>query len=108
MPGLLVAIMDTPEFQRLNDIKQLGGCSHVYPSAVHTRKEHSIGTAHLAGTMVRHLRTVQRHELEIDDAESAALVAFLGTLDAGVDAKPVWLAPPQASSAEDAASAAVR
>ena len=69
MPGLLVAIMDTPEFQRLNDIKQLGGCSHVYPSAVHTRKEHSIGTAHLAGTMVRHLRTVQRHELEIDDAD---------------------------------------
>ena len=59
---LCVQIVDTPEFQRLNDIKQLGGCSHVYPSAVHTRKEHSIGTAHLAGTMVRHLRTVQRHE----------------------------------------------
>mmetsp|Transcript_46640 Transcript_46640/g.77138 ORF Transcript_46640/g.77138 Transcript_46640/m.77138 type:complete len:639 (+) Transcript_46640:118-2034(+) len=54
--GLLVAVMDTPEFQRLDTIKQLGGCSYVYPSAVHTRKEHSIGVSHLAGEMLKCLR----------------------------------------------------
>ena len=56
---LLQLVMDTPEFQRLDNIKQLGGCSYIYPSATHTRKEHSIGVAHLAGLMVKHLRTSQ-------------------------------------------------
>jgi len=32
--------------------------------------------------------------LEIDDAEARALVAFLRTLDGGVDADAVWLEPP--------------
>ncbi len=63
---LLVAVMDTCEFQRLDEIKQLGGCSKVYPSATHTRKEHSIGVAYLAGFMVEHLRYTQP-ELEISD-----------------------------------------
>ena len=49
LDGLLVAVMDTAEFQRLDRIKQLGGCVYVYPSATHTRKEHSIGVAYLAG-----------------------------------------------------------
>ena len=60
VPGLLVAFIDTPEFQRLDRIAQLGGCRFVYPSATHSRKEHSIGVAHLAGKLVRHLRDVQR------------------------------------------------
>lgn len=42
---LLVAVMDTPQFQRLDRIQQLGGCSYVYPSAKHSRKEHSIGAS---------------------------------------------------------------
>lgn len=42
---LLVAVMDTPQFQRLDRIQQLGACNYVYPSAKHSRKEHSIGAA---------------------------------------------------------------
>ena len=66
--GLLNAVMDTAAFQRLDRVKQLGGCVFVYPSATHTRKEHSIGVAHLAGEMARHLAK-QQPELGIDESD---------------------------------------
>ena len=41
---------------RLDHIRQLGACSFVYPSATHTRREHSIGVYHLSGVMASHIR----------------------------------------------------
>lgn len=55
----LVAVIDTPEFQRLHRIQQLGLTSLVYPGATHTRKAHSLGTCHLAGVWMRHLQQKQ-------------------------------------------------
>ncbi|XP_020327848.1 deoxynucleoside triphosphate triphosphohydrolase SAMHD1 isoform X2 [Oncorhynchus kisutch] len=55
MHPLLVRFMDTPQFQRLRHIKQLGGAYFVFPGASHNRFEHSIGVGYLAGRLVQEL-----------------------------------------------------
>ncbi len=52
-------VIDTPQFQRLRDITQLGGVYYVFPAAASRRFEHSIGVAHLAQTLIRRLRKDQ-------------------------------------------------
>ena len=42
------ALIDTAEFRRLGRISQLGLVSLVYPAAIHTRFEHSLGVYRLA------------------------------------------------------------
>src|SRR5215470_3584295 len=56
---LEVELMDTPEFQRLRGIKQLGTAYLVFPSAVHTRFEHSIGTSWMAYRILQAIRRTQ-------------------------------------------------
>ena len=52
-------IINTPEFQRLRYIHQTGLLYLVFPTANHSRFEHSIGTYHLATKMITQLSTSQ-------------------------------------------------
>lgn len=47
------SLIDTPLFQRLRDIRQLGQAHLVYPGAMHTRFEHSLGTAYIMDKMIK-------------------------------------------------------
>ncbi|GMR12505.1 MAG: HD domain-containing protein [Gemmatimonadota bacterium] len=51
-----VQLVDTPAFQRLRYIRQLGLAHLVYPGATHTRFDHALGVYHLSVTALRHLR----------------------------------------------------
>ena len=46
-----LALLSSPEVQRLAGIRQLGLGFLVFPGANHTRLEHSLGTYHIAGLM---------------------------------------------------------
>lgn len=77
-------IIDTPEFQRLRNIKQLGACEYVFPGATHNRFSHSIGTFYLAQKLINHIKNNQP-ELNInnDDIESIEIAALCHDLGHG-------------------------
>ena len=56
IPFLCQKFMDHPLFQRLRRIRQLGLAHYIFPSAVHTRFEHSLGVMHLSAVVVEQLR----------------------------------------------------
>tara|TARA_B100001540_G_scaffold170159_1_gene150390 strand:- start:405 stop:1628 length:1224 start_codon:yes stop_codon:yes gene_type:complete len=59
-------IVDTLEFKRLYRLRQLGATYLVYPSANHTRYEHSLGVSHLAKLLMLSLRD-KNPSLNIDN-----------------------------------------
>jgi HD superfamily phosphohydrolase len=51
-----LSIIDTKDFQRLRGIKQLGTVSYVYPTALHTRFDHSLGVLCMLAQMISAIR----------------------------------------------------
>ncbi len=63
--GATLRILDAPEMQRLNGIKQLGLGYLVFPGANHTRLEHSLGVGHVAGLMGKSLNLPKEEVLTL-------------------------------------------
>lgn len=73
--GSILTLIDTPAFQRLRRIKQLGMSSLVYPGAQHTRFNHALGAMHL---MRMALDVLKRKKVKISKQEyRAAVIAIL-------------------------------
>jgi len=73
--GVAADLLDTKAFQRLRHVKQLSTVRLVYPSANHTRFEHSLGVYHLAQRACRHL--------DIDGSRAGAVQAAALLHDVG-------------------------
>ncbi|MED6219678.1 hypothetical protein PIB30_037992 [Stylosanthes scabra] len=66
---IFLKFVDTEQFQRLRDLKQLGLSHMVYPGAVHTRFEHSLGVYWLADKAMDILKRHQGAELGIERSD---------------------------------------
>lgn len=70
-------IIDTRAFQRLRNLRQLAFAYLVYPGAVHTRFEHSLGVCHVAGQLAKKL------EFNDDEARLVRLAALMHDMGHG-------------------------
>lgn len=67
--------MRKPVFQHLHTIKQLGNAFHVYPSAMHTRFEHSLGVCYQVKKIASSIN--KRNPGTIEDVGFLALAGLL-------------------------------
>ncbi len=72
-----IKLVGTPIFQRLRGIRQLAMANLVYPGALHTRFDHSLGVCHVAGLLSRQLG------LDEDETTLVRLAALLHDLGHG-------------------------
>lgn len=68
-------VVDSFPMQRLHRLRQLAGAEYVYPSANHTRFEHSIGTLHLSQRITENSNLTQY--LSNDESQMIRLAALL-------------------------------
>src|SRR5213080_1313233 len=72
---LIIRLIDTPEFQRLRRIKQLGLGLYTYQGAEHSRFTHSLGALHLMTRILDQL--TDRHNIDAADRVAARGAALL-------------------------------
>src|SRR6266851_5186590 len=72
---LMMHLIDTPEFQRLRRIKQLGLGLYTYQGAEHSRFTHSLGTLHLMTRILDQLS--DRYQISAEDLTAARAAALL-------------------------------
>jgi hypothetical protein len=73
--GVAEDLLETPPVQRLRRVSQLGTVKLVYPSANHTRFEHSLGVLHLADRALAELGVQGR---QAERVRAAALLHDVG------------------------------
>lgn len=62
LPKKCQAVVDTPEFQRLRNIKQLATAAQVFPNAGHSRFSYSLGTYYIMSKMVEHFEALCQNQ----------------------------------------------
>src|SRR4051812_18854149 len=77
------AAIDSAVFQRLRSIRQLAMTYLVYPGALHTRWEHSVGVCHLAGRMVAELAGRDGSDISEEDQLTVRAAALLHDIGHG-------------------------
>ncbi len=70
-------LIDTPTFQRLRRIKQLGFAYIVYPNARHSRFEHSLGVLHIMTRILESFRSKNKDGVPDDDFRKLRIAALL-------------------------------
>jgi uncharacterized protein len=70
----VIDLIDTPEFQRLRRIRQLGAAMLVFHGAEHSRLTHSIGVAHLAKRLFDRIRSDPYFPKDTDAEETRRAV----------------------------------
>lgn len=73
-------IIDTPEFQRLRGVRQLGPTMFVFPGANHTRFEHSLGVYSLALQYIEKLTSLPDFHLICDDVDKTIKLILICSL----------------------------
>ena len=79
---LIFDIIETPVFQRLRRINQMGLADFVYPGALHTRFHHALGAMHLMARSLDNLRD-KGHEIDNNEYESALIAILLHDIGHG-------------------------
>jgi len=77
------ALLDTPALRRLSRVSQLGLVSLVYPGAVHSRLEHSLGVYRVALGFLARLRHDERFVAAVGADDAAAFLAAALLHDVG-------------------------
>ena len=75
-------LFDSAVFQRLRRIRQLSGAHLVYPSAQHSRFEHSLGTMHVAGFAAESL-LAKGYIKSVDSIQELRVAALLHDIGHG-------------------------
>lgn len=82
---LELKVIDTPEFQRLRRVSQLGLADYVFPAATRTRFSHSLGVVYVMGELLRAQKAALADHLAVSGVDwrvlrLAALLHDIGHL----------------------------
>lgn len=81
---LEIAIIDSPAYQRLRRVRQLGTTHLVYPGATHSRFSHSLGTVRIAQTLLDQITSQREGIHAVKDLFSQWESASPGTFERDV------------------------